>query len=120
MQLKELNAAKGSISKLLVAERVPARVCYRATKFSKKVMAELTALEEQRMALVEKYGVLNQTQESPELEMFRNDFKQLLEEEVELPDIVIALGDIENAGLTMLDFANLDFMIQESDPTERK
>ena len=123
IQLKALNEIKGSLAKLVTAQGVPGRVCYRATKFSKKVTAELSSLEEVRGELVKKFGEkmgerVIVTEKNGDA--FLEAFEQVLQEEIELPDIKFKAADLENAGLTMLDYANLDFMIVDEDPTERK
>lgn len=121
--VKHLDEIKQTLSKLLTASGIPVRVAYRATKFSKFVQKEVTELEEQRLALVRKYGkedghggvrVMPDQEEA-----FKLDYEQVLEEEVELPEIKIKVDDLANAGLTMLDIANLDFMLVEVDPTEK-
>lgn len=116
MKLKELNDIKGSIARLLVAPNISAKVAYRATKFSKKLAKEIDDLEEQRVALVRKYGVEengNYRVPPSRLPEFEAEFNQLLEEEVEIPVLRISVDELEKAGLTMLDFANLDFLIEE-------
>lgn len=123
LQLKELNKVKNSLAKLITAEDIPARAAYRATKFSKKVVAEIDAMEEARVALVKKYGVddgsgrFNVLPENDK--KFQEELDVLFSEEVELPDVKIAVGDLEKVKLAMLDYANLDFLIVETDPTEQ-
>ena len=123
--LKELNDIKSSLAKLITAQGVPARVCYRDSKFTKKVAKEIETLEEARLVIVKKYAGPADPQGNisvlPENTVrFKDEFDALLKEEVELPDVQVAIGDLENAGLTMLDFANLDFAIVDVDPTEKK
>ena len=122
IQLKELNRIKGSLSKLLVADNIPARAAYRATKFTKALVRELELLEETRVELVKKYGEKagdGLAVPPKHEEAFQGAFGEVLEEEVELPEIQLAVGDLENAKLSMLDFAYLDFMIVETDPTSK-
>lgn len=123
IKLSELNKIKVSLSKLITAEGIPARAAYRATKFSKKIVAEIEAMEESRIALVKKYGAEGEGgryEVKPENdEKFKAELDELFAEEVELPEVKIAVGDLEKVNLTMLDYANLEFMIVEVDPTEQ-
>jgi len=119
IQLRDLNKMKLSLRKLVNADNIPSRVCYRATKFTKKVSADLDALEDTRIKLVKQYGEKIETGEikvpSNKEDEFTAAFIQCLDEEVEIPDIKISLSDLEKANLSMLDFANLDFLISEED-----
>ena len=117
IRVSELNRIKGSLAKLLVAAGIPPRVCYRATKFSKVVVSEIESLETARIALVRRYGVETKggLSVSPvNQDQFEGDFNSILAEEVELPDLRIASGDLEKSDLTFLDYANLDFLIFDS------
>jgi hypothetical protein len=121
MQVRELEQIKGSLAKLVTAN-VPARAAYRAAKFTRVIAKEIQSLEDARVQLILKYGKPNgdgtSTVLSQNLEKFREEFEQLLNEEIEVPAITLEVSDLENAGLTMLDFANLDFMISESEKKE--
>lgn len=122
LELSQLNRIKQSLSRLLTTENIPARVCYRATKFSKRVADAIEELEEQRIKLVKKYGSLHGEAlrvDPKNQEKFEAEFGALLTETIELPDISIALSDLEKANLSMIDYANLDFLITE-DSTEKK
>jgi hypothetical protein len=117
--LKELNAIKGSMAKLLVAQGIPSRVCHRAIAFTKKMTSEIEALEEVRLKLVKQYsapaveGVPTHVSDE-NLDAFTADFNEVLKEEVEIPDIKIALADLDKVGLTMQDYAALEFLIDDS------
>ena len=117
--LKELNAIKGSVAKLITAQGIPSRVCHRAISFTKKMTSEIEALEEVRLKLVKQYaapavdGVLTHVS-NENLDAFTADFDEVLKEEVDIPDMKIALADLDKAGLTMQDHAALHFMIDDS------
>lgn len=124
IQLKQLDEIKVSLSKLLTAPGVPARVAYRAAKFSKAIAKEIEEMEEARVELVKKYGkddgkgnfsVTTENQDT-----FKEQYDEVLKEEIELPDVQLKIDDLEKSGLTMLDIANLAFLLSETDPTERK
>lgn len=122
--VKELNSIKSSLAKLVVATGIPARACYRATKFSKKIAVEIETLETLRLELIKKHGGVadpagNIRVPDENNDAFNADFNKVLAEEIDVPDVQIAVGDLTNANLTMLDFANLDFVIVETDPSER-
>ena len=119
MTLKELNAIKGSVAKLITAQGIPGRVCHKAISFTKKMTSEIEALEEVRLKMVKQYAAPRAENEllhvsDENLDQFNADFGEVLKEEVEIPDIKIALADLENADLTMQDHAALDFMIDDS------
>ena len=125
IKLEDLNRVKYSLSKLLTVTTVPARVAWRCTKFSKLVSKELEELETTRIALCEQYGKLDEKEgryvfPGDGEAKFKEDFEKVLQEEVEFPDVKIAVGDLEKAGLSMMDFAHLDFLIDETDPTDKK
>ena len=116
--LKELNKIKGSVAKLVTAQGLPGRVCHKAISFTKKVTSEIEAMEEVRLKLVKQYaapaveGVLQHVS-NENLDAFNADFDEVLKEEVDVPEIKIALADLDKAGLTMQDHAALDFMIDD-------
>ena len=117
--LKELNKIKGSVAKLVTAQGLPGRVCHKAISFTKKVTSEIEAMEEVRLKLVKQYAAPRAENEllhvsDENLDQFNADFGEVLKEEVEIPDIKIALADLERADLTMQDHAALDFMIDDS------
>jgi len=117
--LKELNKIKGSVAKLVTAQGLPGRVCHKAISFTKKVTSEIEAMEEVRLKLVKQYAAPRAENEllhvsDENLDQFNADFGEVLKEEVEIPDIKIALADLEKADLTMQDHAALDFMIDDS------
>jgi hypothetical protein len=119
--LKQLDAIKSSIARLLTAPGVPVRAAYRAAKFSKAIQKEIIELEEMRNDLVKKYG--KETEEGLRVEpkyeeTFQKEYDIMLDEMVTFPDIKICVDDLASAGLSMLDIANLDFMLVEVDPTE--
>ena len=117
--LKELNAIKGSVAKLITAQGIPSRVCHRAISFTKKMTSEIEALEEVRLRLVRTYaapyveGVPMHVSDA-NLDNFNREFGEVLNLEVEIPDMKIALADLDHAGLTMQNYAALDFMIDDS------
>ena len=117
--LKELNKIKGSVAKLVTAQGLPGRVCHKAISFTKKVTSEIEAMEEVRLKLVKQYAApavegVPQHVSNENLDAFNADFDEVLKEEVDVPEIKIALADLEKAGLTMQDHAALDFMIDDS------
>jgi hypothetical protein len=76
-------------------------------------------MEEVRLKLVKQYAAPRAENEllhvsDENLDQFNADFGEVLKEEVEIPDIKIALADLEKADLTMQDHAALDFMIDDS------
>lgn len=124
LSMKTLNQIKGSLARLLTAQNIPVRVSYRAAKFAKAVDRKIRDLEEMRIGLVKKYGEKDadgnyQVTDEHDAE-FQKVFEEMLSEEFEVPDVKIKVDDLANAGLTMLDIANLDFILSEIDPTETK
>ena len=107
---------RDSIARLLTATTIPAATAYRAAKFSKAIITELQDLEEARMKLVKKYGVLNKEDklEVPEsnYEEFNKEFDAVQAVEVEIPVVKLTIEELKSAGLSILDFSNLDFLIK--------
>lgn len=116
--LKQLQDIQVSLIHLLEA-KLEVRISYRLTKFSKKIKDELTDLEEHRQKLVRKYGEPDPKDDSslrvkPALnDAFKADMDVILAESVEIPVTKVSLADIEKASLSVIDVANLDFMIEE-------
>lgn len=123
IQLKELDAIKQSLAKLLTAPGIPVRTAYRAQKFSKAVAKEIMNLEDARLELVKAYGKLGEDNmwrvEPKNDEVFRDEYELILEQHVDLPDVVICIDDLQAAQLSMLDVAHLDFLLVEVDPTDK-
>lgn len=117
LSLKELVDIRDSLGRLLNAP-LKIRASYRATKFSKKIVKELEDLDKARKELIIRYGERmdadgNFKVKKENTEAFQKEYDSLLEETVELPVMKLTLEEIEVAGLTMLDVANLEFMIEE-------
>lgn len=120
--LKQLTDIQGSLVALLAA-KLDVRTSYRLTKFSKKVKAELTDLEEARQKLVKEMGEMDPDRNDGNLRVkpallqeFNERMEEIKKEEVEIPVMKVKLADIEKANMSVIDIANLDFMIEE--PTQ--
>lgn len=125
--LKELKDIQDSLARILDA-RLPARVGYRMTKFSKRVIEELQDMINARDKIIKKLGERKEDgnwKVKPEnLAKFQDELEELWKEEIELPFMKIKISEIENVRddrgqpvLSMLDIANLEFMIE--DPPEK-
>lgn len=118
-KLSEIRALEGSLIKLTKKE-LPIKVAYRISKISKKILEELTYIENCRFRLVEKYS--NGKNETGNLEVlkekeedFKKEFSELLSEETEFeckPILISELGDIF---LTSVDLILLDKLICEDE-----
>lgn len=99
---------------------LPIRVSYRLSKLLNFCNEELTIVEKSREELVKKYGVENpdkpgELQVSPENEIkFREEFAQLLLEEVETDFVPIKIGEFgEDMKIAPAELASLSKILEE-------
>lgn len=122
MKLSELNDIKNSLAKLLQAPGIPAKTAYRAAKFSKVVAKEIRDLEDARVELVKKWGKAdaqgNHNVTPENMAAFTEDLNDILDEDCVIPVMKISVEDVKGAGLTLLDFANLEFLFEEAPSTK--
>ena len=73
-------------------------------------------MEEQRMALIKKYGEKDEKGDisvKEKMQEFMEELNEFLKEEVELSFIPLDLNDVEDLKLSPLDIANLDIFLDE-------
>lgn len=117
-KLGEILGAQDSLSKLVNAE-LPIKVSYRLLKLLRSCSEELKTLEEARLRLVKKYA--EEKKEGKEMmkvskenqEKFRQEFGQLLEEEIEVDFDPILLDELGNITFSTIDLINLGKIIKE-------
>lgn len=124
--LQDLVDAEQSIPKLEEAE-VPVKLKYRASKWIRKMRAELKDYYDARNELLEECGEFNdETQQwlvrrdSGKYDKFLKGVQGLLEEVVQLNGVTqIPVSELpEDCGLNAGDFARLWFIITEGDENE--
>jgi hypothetical protein len=138
-KLKDLLRIKSSIKKL-VGQSVKVSVMFRLRHFVNDVDKEMRALDECRNDLIKRLGVkegANYTipqNDFSKQEQFENEFKELIEQEVEIRTPKVKISDFEIAKegsevietpagegirkvppLNILDIANLSFLFEDED-----
>lgn len=131
--LRDLYRIQGAIGALFSAE-LDVRVSYRLRKFLRAVREELHEAEEARMGLIRKHSPEGPLlQETPGFIQFNAEWQELLESTVDLPEVHIALAELEHAHVVCAEpdkstsrrrflaseIADLDFLITD-DPPEPK
>lgn len=101
----------------LVEQKLPIRIAYRLSIFIDEINVHLKKIEEMRVILVKKYGANTEDGSivvPPEnFEDFKNDFLELLEEEVEIKFEKIKISDAENALISVIDFSKISLIFTE-------
>jgi len=114
--LKEIYISKDSLAKLN-ALKPKARISYKIAKIIAPVLEEIETVEKMRFELVKKHGVqdseipTNYTVPEANVGAFNDEFIDLLETEIELPDAKINVKFIEDTeSLSVNDFILLDYI----------
>lgn len=117
--IEQLHSIQVSLGKLLDQD-LPIRMAYRMGKLAKTVREELNEFEEARVKLVEKIGekVEEDGKEKisvpkDKMEVFSQELKSLLDEEVDVDFEPIKISDVEDIKLSAIDMANLDKFLTE-------
>jgi hypothetical protein len=125
-KLKEIFEIRDSLIKLLNME-LSAKINFRLAKVTRALKTELQDLETERQKLVEKYGEKDEAGNitvTKQLKEFNTEWEKVLEEEVDILIVKVPLEEldgnvyIDSQGtkrkLTMIDVANLEFLITEA------
>ena len=120
LKVKELLTISGSIAALQGA-KVEVHTAFKLRKFIKAAVAEINEIDEARRDLIKQYGALvpksggqyRVTDENSKV--YDEAWEKMLAEEVTLPMITVKVSTLANAGLTMGDIANLDFILDQQD-----
>ena len=113
----KFRVAQDALSKLLTAE-LPVKIAFRLSRLYKVAQENLTAVEEQRVKLVSKYGKKVGDSEDMEvlpenLEKFQEELLSLLEEEIEVDYEPVGLDDLGDIKLTAVEMAALEPFLKE-------
>lgn len=114
-KLFEIRSLESSLSKLTQKE-VPIKVAYRLGKVLKTVSNELISIEKLRANLVKKYSTPidekgNYKVADDKEEVFKREFADLLQEEIDIDCDPILLEDLEGISLTPIDMVRLEKLI---------
>jgi len=115
LKLSELRNISVSLSKIL-SQDMPVKQAYRMSKLAKSADKEMKEMEEQRMALVKKYGEKNVKGDvavKEKMQEFMDELNEFLKEEIEMSFIPLDLNAISDLKLSPLDLANLDMFLDE-------
>lgn len=125
MILKDLLESNNSFA-FLVSQRdkLSGKINYQISKNIKPIDNELKAYEDARKAIVNRYAnkdengeavIIGDAYDIPEsaLSEYMKELDELKETEVEFEIKKMKVDDLENAGLSALDYYNLDFMLEE-------
>ena len=125
LTLNVLLEGKSSFAYLVSQrDKLSGKVNYQISKNIKPYNDEIEAYDEARKAIVKKYANLDENGEpvvigdnydvpNEKLKDFEREIKELGEQEVNTAWKMIKLDDLESAGLALIDYYNLDFMIEE-------
>ena len=127
IQLRELKAADQALTKVFNMPFSNAKLAYSVMKISKKVLGELTDMEEVRVSLIKKYGELDKAG-NPLLEgnrfkmkdqkAFEAEWNELLDKEIDLDVWMLPFETIQSAGLSIAELSTIDKFIDEEKKIE--
>jgi hypothetical protein len=127
IQLRELKFAEQALTKVFNMPFSNVKLAYSVMKISKKVLRELTDMEEVRIELIKKYGELDQ-EGNPVLEdnrfklkdqkAFEAEWNELLDKEIDLDVWMLPFEAIQNAGFSIAQLSTIDKFIDEEKKIE--
>lgn len=118
MKIK-LSAIKEMESPLreIANQKISIRAAYRLMLVIEQINKCLQQIEEMRVRLVRQHGTMDEhggVQVPPEnFEAFKNDYLDLLEEEVEIDFEKISMSEVETANISALDFMKVAVFFTE-------
>ena len=117
IKLATIRGGIESFKKLLTAN-LPIKLAYSLSKSVKKLEGEVKIVEEQRIALLKKYGTSpdekgNVTVLPENIEFFVKDFNGLLEVEVDIDITPVKLSELGDIKLSAVDLSNLEGIVVE-------
>jgi hypothetical protein len=117
--LAEVKSLEASLAKIFDKE-LKIQVAYRLSRLLKRLTTEMEALEENRIKLVKKYGIVNEenkqlTVPQDKTQDFYREFSELMSLEIDIPFEPIALESFGDISLSAADVAKLDGKIIAND-----
>jgi len=116
VKLMRLYNAGPTLEKLSSGSGPSAKANYWIAKLVKTLSTELQSIEEQRKALIHKFGTKTDTGvtvEKEKMEEYVKEFNSLLDSEVDLAITSLEVEYLDGIKLTSADFLALDFAINE-------
>lgn len=105
-----------SLIKLGAESGLPMKKRYWLGRLLDAVISEIKAIEKHRNDLVKKYAGDEPRVPDSKVEAFHQEFNDLLDVEIDLPDVGITLDDLgKDSALNAIDLMSLDWIITETE-----
>jgi len=113
-QIQEMKEPLGRLTE----QQLPLKLAFKLNKLVRLMDENLAVIEEERIKLVKKLGVLNEKTENIEIPkesmtQFQKEFVELMNETVELEFKAFKIDDFENAEITTQDMLKLEAIFEE-------
>lgn len=113
---KHLKEIEPTLVKILNA-KIPCQAGFRLVRFSNALIKVMREIEETRSAMIKLHGEQNEDgtfeiKNPKKVKEFGVAWKQHMDETVELEVRKVKLSELAEAGMTLVDFAALEFMIE--------
>ena len=117
--LGQLKTMEPVLQKINEASCMDIRTAFQFSKFLKLVASELATMEEQRIKLVERFGVRMDDGSIKVADMhtadFLREYNTLAETTVTIPFVHLELSKLESVGLSPKDLVQIETLIKEEE-----